>query len=194
MFGHAWLGTNVHCRLEQIGTPHSRNGGEMRVANAHSVVLAAYPQAHPTRDQHGESRTGGEHIGDERSGLDNVLEVVKHEQVVPVSKDRVDPMKKRLGARLPHAHRLANGRRHEGEIRDWCKGDKQYTIREGSFDVSSDRERESGLADATWPGQRDAANVGAEKIGNSGDLRHLADKWGEWDGQGGPQIGHGRLR
>ena len=135
------------------------------------LVLAADPQAHPARDQHGESRTGGKQVGDEGSGLDDMLEVVKHEQVASVSEDRFDPIRKRLGARLARAHGLADGRRDEAGIRDRRKGDEQHAIRERVLDVSGDREREPGLADAAWPGQRDEAHVGAEEeVGSGGDL------------------------
>ena len=95
------------------------------------LVLAADPQAHPTRDQHGQSRTSGEQVGDEGSGLDDVLEVVEHEQVAPVSEDRLDPIRERLGARLARAHGLADGRGDEGGIRDRRKRDEQHAIRKG---------------------------------------------------------------
>ena len=91
-------------------------------------------------------------------------------------------MRKWLGARLARADDLADGRGDESGIRDRRKGDEQHTVRERGFDLSGDREREPGLADAAWPGQRDEAHVGAQQeVSGGGDLRLAANERGKRD-------------
>jgi hypothetical protein len=107
------------------------------------------------RDQDGQLRTRADRLGDTRSCVEQVLEVVEHEQQPLVSDRRRQRVRRaeRLGGRgLDEARVREGGERHPPDtvVVVVCRGRGRL-------------QREPGLAAPAGPGQRNEANVGASK-------------------------------
>ena len=121
------------------------------------------------RDEHGQLRTGGDRLGDAASRLEQMLEVVEHEQqpLVPDSRRQGVLRTEGLGGGgLDEPRICERGERHPPDtvVVVVCGG-------------SGPLQREPGLAASAGPGQRDQPDVGMpEQLGQLLELAGPADE------------------
>ena len=94
------------------------------------LVLPGEAKSGPAGDQDPEVRGRAEQIGHERGGVEDVLEVVQHEQQAPLAHERLKPCDQSV--HCPHRARrgLSDGWRDQIGIRDRREADEAGAIRE----------------------------------------------------------------
>jgi hypothetical protein len=155
----------VH-RLRPLGEqPDGGGAGRRRVRSRRDVerpepvrVLPPHAQDHPAGDQDRQPRAPREEVGEGRGGPDHLLEVVQHQEQVPVPERRHQPLRQRLTARLfdPQAQRR---RGQDGRwVADGRQRDEGGPVPERWPQVGRHGEGQPGLADARWPGDGEQAD------------------------------------
>src|ERR671921_392780 len=98
-------------------------------------------------------------MSEERRGLDDLLEVVKHEQDGPVAQVHLQAVNQRFVSDLTNTNSLGNGGSHQVRVRDRS----QINERDAAWEVISSRrdntQRQPGLAHTTRTGQREERNI-----------------------------------
>jgi hypothetical protein len=106
-----------------------------------------------------------------------MLEVIEHQQELPLAEGVAKTIEHRPRATFTNIKRSRNDRRHERGITDWRQWDKNDAIREGINQKSGDCERQLGLADATRSSEGEQPHIVTlqERAGRV-DLCLAADK------------------
>jgi len=144
-----------------------------------NFVFTREAEPHPARDQHLQVRTRAKEMSEERRGLDDLLEVVKHEQDAPVAQVRPQPVDQRFGSGLTKTNGLGDGGSHQVRVRD--RG--QINERDAVWEVISSRrgnsQRQPGLAHTTRTGQREERNIlTPQELAHCCQLALPANEWG----------------
>ena len=138
---------------------------------------------------------GGEQVADQRRGRQHLLEVVEHQEQVPVAEVPRHAVGQRPVARLPHAEGLRDRRGDEGGVADRGEGDEDDAVGEVAAQLLRDPQGEARLADAAGTGQgQEADAVAAQQVAHGGDLGVPTDEGREGDRQGRGVHGAHRLR
>ena len=112
-----------------------------------------------------------------RSRVDDPLEVVQHQQEIPVPEvggQRVEEIRARL---LPHAQGRGDVRGNQGGIRHRAQVDHVHAVVEPVDLLGGDPQRQAGLANAARPGEGDEPGAG-EQLADLGDLARASDERG----------------
>jgi hypothetical protein len=136
-------------RRVAVRQPEGRNG---------VLALAGEAEPDPAGRQDRQPRAGGEQVGDVRSGLDHLFDVVQDEQQALAAHGRPQPRGERFAAGRPDAEGRRHGRHDQVGGRDGGERDEPDAVREGCFDRRGGRDREPGLAHPAGTGQRQQAD------------------------------------
>ena len=123
------------------------------------VALGAEPQHGAARGEDRDVRARGEELIELGCRSGHLLEVVEHQQRRSLREVLDQGVERRARAFDRRSDGGGNPGQHERRIRDRRERDELGTV-PGFFDRRADRDRESGLADAAGPGQRDQSHVG----------------------------------
>ena len=162
------------------------------------LVLPGEAKPGPAGDEDAEVRGRAEQIGHERGGVEDVLEVVQHEQQLPVAHERLKPGHERFLARFAQAEELRDGWRDKIGMRDRGEADEAGAIREILGKPGSDGQGQPGLAHAARSGQGQQPDIRAahagDEIGNFVLPAHQRREGkGEWQRIGTAyDVDHGR--
>ena len=118
------------------------------------LLLAVDAQRGPAGDEDPQARRAGEHLGQHRGRVDHLLEVVEDEQHPAFAQrlgDAVDHGPVRL---VGHADRARDGRRDQLPFPDRLQRDEPDPVGEVVGGGGRDLQRQTRLADATRPGER----------------------------------------
>jgi hypothetical protein len=129
-------------------------------------------------DEHREARGRGEKPGDERRGLEDVLEVVEHEEHVASGERCRHQLVGALRATLAQPERLGHRRRDEVGGRHGREADHVRTVDVPPGAASGQLQREPRLPGAAGAGEREQPRL-AEQRGGEGELPLAADQRGE---------------
>ena len=143
-------------------------------------ALAAEPQPKPARGQDRESRAGGEQVDDEGRGVDDLLEIVEHEQEVLVAQEGREAGDERFVAGVAHVEDLGNGGGYVIRVADRRKRDEPNAIREGVSAHCGYRKGKAGLAHATRSGKGYYPRVAPKQPPHLTPLPLAADEWRRW--------------
>jgi hypothetical protein len=135
-------------------------------------MLARNAQAHPARAQDLHAGTVHEKIGNERRGLEEMLEIVDHHEEMPVTQERRHARREGLIPHIWHTHRLRDGRGNEVRIANRRQRDECNAVGIAAPEIGRDLKRQPGLADATRAGQCEQRHVVTREQGPH--VRHLA--------------------
>src|SRR5581483_10372271 len=139
------------------------------------LVLGGQPQRRAAGRQHAEAGRAAEELRDPRRRVDQLLEVVEHEQErlrAELSRDRAGALDlERVSDLLGHELRIAQ-RREVDEARRQLGGE-----------LFGDGDREARLAGAARTGQRDEPRVAAEQRGDRRELEPAPDQRRRRNGQ-----------
>jgi hypothetical protein len=115
--------------------------------------------------------TGLEQSAHDRCGLDQVFEVVEHEEPLPGPQRGRQRHQRWLGIGPANAKRLGDGRGDHIGLADGRKLDDVDAIRERIHDIGGDPERQPGLANPAGSGQGHQPDGRvADEGGDAGDL------------------------
>jgi hypothetical protein len=124
-------------------------------------VFPRNPQPDATGDQDLQTGTSDQEPDEQRGGLDDLLEVVQHQQHMVVPQGLDQALCEWATARLADTERLGDGRRHEvrlGERRQVHEADAVGELRR---QLGGHRQRQPGLAHSARTGQRHQTRIGA---------------------------------
>ena len=159
-----------------------------RAAPAAARRTRARPQRRrsgPAGDEHLQAGAGGQEVGDERRRVDDLLEVVEHEQELPSRRAAAEPRHRagRAGSRATPS--ACGDRRARGPGRGpAARATKPTPSAKSAARSLRDPQRQAGLADAAGAGQRHQAHARAAQQGaDSGELALAADEWSERPGE-----------
>ena len=136
----------------QLGQP--RRVGWRRQPGDGELLLAVDAQGGPAGDEDPQARRASEHLGQHRGRVDHLLEVVEDEQHPAFAQrlgNAVDHGPVRL---VGHADRARNGRRDQLPFPDRFQRDEPDAVGEVVGGGGRDLQRQTRLADATRPGER----------------------------------------
>ena len=94
------------------------------------LVFPGEAKSGPARDEDPDVGSSAEQIGHERGGVDDVLEIVQHEQQAPLAHECLKPSDQGLIARIAHAEDVSDGGRDQIGMRDRREADEADAIRE----------------------------------------------------------------
>ncbi len=177
--------------------------------------LGREAQRLPAGGQDRDPGAGGQQPRDERGRLQEVLEVVQHQQQVPVPQSLCQPFGDRPVAGLPHAQRGGHRRRDEARVGQRRQVHEGGAVGDVGSDLLGDPDGQPRLTHPARAGQRDQPDaVSPEQVDGVRHLSVSADQRGQRDGQGragplpmregdqgdrfwaaigGRRVGHGRV-
>ena len=139
-----------------------------------------------------EPRRGRQQLGRERCRLEQVLEVVEHEEQLAIGEEGLECILARLPAALLQRERLGDRVRHDLRLGHGRQRREPRPVGELAGHGACHLEREARLARAARAGEGQQAHAGAED--QRPDLLELpaaADERGQRRGQLGPAVGAG---
>jgi len=93
-------------------------------------ILAGQAQARATRHQQLQPWAGSQQIHQLRCRLEQLLEVVQHQQERFLPECLGEGGERCLGAHDAQLQRVGNGREHQGRLTQGCQGDVAHTVGE----------------------------------------------------------------
>ena len=114
------------------------------------ALLAANMEQGATGDQHHQVGTGGEECRQLGGGRPDLLDVIEHQQEVPVAQKIAEHLPRGLTPDLSQPELSGNRRQHQTRIDDWGQRDKRHTIRKRSGHILSHAQGEASLANPAW--------------------------------------------
>ena len=130
-------------------------------------------------NQHFQARRGGEQLPDSGGCVHHLLEVVQQEQHALFNQVVLEHLRKRLATLFPNVEDLPDSRNDQGRVGHGGEGHKTDPVAKRRGDIRGSLQREPGLADSRWAGQRDDANLWAQQKGlEFGQFALAADQWG----------------
>ena len=150
----------------------------MRVERAHvDDAFGREPKDAPARYEQREPGRGRENRCQLARGLDDVFEVVEHDEKLPSGQLRADRILPARGFALTKAERPRKRRNDLVGARKRGKVDEQRPVRELVPEGAGDLDREPGLADPARPDKRDEPCGGTEqKLAQSLEFAVTADR------------------
>jgi hypothetical protein len=147
-------------------------------------LFAADVERDATGDQNDQIVTAGEQFRHVRRGRPHLLDVVEHEEELPLVKKSGDGIERRLRSRLAQPERTRDRGQHELRVHDRSEGNEDDAVRKRRGHVFGDAQSQARLADATRSSERQQANAIIQEQGADGrDLAIPADQRGQWSGQ-----------
>src|SRR5260370_2143572 len=122
-------------------------------------------QGCPARHEDRQARARCEHISDERSSLQDLFEIVEHEQDVLVAQESTHLLGRLGGSLFAQPECLGDHPWNEGGIADGSQFYEHHAISEPIGEVLSDLECEPCLADTTQSCQGEQAHIAATQQG-----------------------------
>ena len=143
------------------------------------LVLTGEAQRHSTGHQHFQAGCASQELPDLRRGRDDLLEVVEHEQELPVTYGVFEGLQRCARPGFADAQHLGNGGRDQRRISDRRQIDEPNTIREAIQQRGGEREGQARFAGAAGARQREQPHViPQESTANGGEFPLAPDKRG----------------
>src|SRR5262249_4127917 len=117
-------------------------------------------------------------VGQPSAGVEQVLAVVQHQQQQPVGQRRQQRVREELPGHLRHPERAGRRARDEAGIGQRRQLDQPGAVGVGGGEVGGRGQRQSGLAAAARPGQRQQSRL-AQASDDLGQRRLAADEGGQ---------------
>ncbi len=149
-------------------------------------MLPYYVQRTPRGGEQRDARCHAEQFGDHLRGLGKLLEIVEHQQSLPV-RDVLE--ERRRGAAVTgDAERLGNRRPHDRRLGHRREPHEENPVREAIGDRFGSSQSEPGLPDSAWPGHGDQANGvrSGEQILHIAEFRAARDERRQRPGKAAP--------
>ena len=118
----------------------------------------------------------GEEVGDERRRVDDVLEVVEHQEQASRSQIGAQRRLDGLGGGFANAERAGDGGGHQRRGRDRRQRDEPDAIGVRPDQIGGDVQCQAGLAGATGSGEREQADTGLFAAGRGSPPPPLRDR------------------
>src|SRR5713226_4080608 len=116
-------------------------------------------QGCPARHQYREARARCEHISDEQSSLQDLFEIVEHEQDMLVLQESTHLLCKRGGSLFAQPQRLGDHSWNQDGIADRSQFYEDHPISEHICEILGDLECEPCLANTTRPHHSEQASL-----------------------------------
>ena len=143
-------------------------------------MLAVQVQHNPAADEDLQPRPGRQQLGQQRRGLEHLLEVVDHQQELPVAQVRLQLLQGRPVAPLGDVERRGERRGHQRRVAHGGQGDEGRAVGERRLEGARHRQRQARLADAAGPPQGDEPDARAlQQLADGGGLALAADQRGQ---------------
>jgi len=182
-----------------------RGSGRYRIQRRRSVgrgcqgadqepLLGADAQGDPAGDQQRQPRAGFEQLGGQRRRLEQVLQVVQHQQRLAPAQVFHQQLAGGASARLAHPQGARYGRRDQPLVVQRGQVDKDDAVEVGAGQRVGHGQRQARLAHTTGPEQRQQAHRRVGGVQQRPGCRHLgvaADECGRWHRERRPR-GRGR--
>lgn len=156
-----------------------RAGSRQRQGLEPEDLLASEVERLTRRDQYGEAGVPAQQRRELGGRLDDVLEVVEHEQHPPAVEGRVEPLARTgpFGCTDSGGH----GVEHQAMVREGTELHEVDAVLEGGVTGrrGGDLERQARLADAPDADYRDEAGAGGQQVAEGDDLEVAAHQRGE---------------
>ena len=150
----------------------------------HILVLAGEFERHTAGSQYAHVRAEPQQVRDERRCLDDLLEVVEHEEQILVAQECNELLFDRYLASLGHGQRMGNGRSDPVNRDDGREIDEARAVPKAGGGFARDGDGGACFADAAGTDQGHEADVIAvEQPGDASDLTLASDKRGERERQ-----------
>ena len=133
------------------------------------LALPRHPQRGAAGHERRDPRRRGQQRGHLRTGVQNLLEIVEHEQELLAAQEGDELFPALLTRPFAQAQRLDDGRQHHLRGMHIGERDKNHTV--GNLvpgDGARGGHRQAGLADAAGAGQREQPHGGVRKQGEDG--------------------------
>ncbi len=141
------------------------------------IVLAGEAQPARLVDQDRQLGAGGQQLGHQRRGREDLLEVVEEQQRAGRRRNAARPSATDGRANLAHTERLRDGGGDEAGRRPGPAGRTRRPSAKSAASVGRRRQGQAGLADAAGAGQGQEADVAAaQQVADRGDLPLPADQ------------------
>ena len=134
-------------------------GRELQGRNR-ELILTGDVERRPAGDQNLDIRTVGEEVGDERRRIDDVLEVVEHQEQASRSQIGAQRRLYRLGGGFANAERAGDGGGDHRRGGDRRQRDEPDAIGVLPNQFGGHTQGQAGLAGATGSGEREQADSG----------------------------------
>jgi hypothetical protein len=152
-------------------------GWRQRQGRDGKCVLPRHAKHGPARRQAGKPRARFEQLGDERRGLQQMLEVIEHEERALRAYSGGDPLRQGPVAGLADVELLGDGIGDVRGVTDLGQPHEPDAIGETLPDVLGDLQRQPGFAHASRAGEGDEADRGlAEEAADGGELTGSPDQ------------------
>jgi hypothetical protein len=142
------------CRVPIVPCCRQRQGAEG------NLPFRGEPQADATGDQDFQPRAVEKEFTQQRRRVDDLLEVIQHQQELQVSEGAEEPLFNWLHAHVTETEGASNRRRDQIGIGDRPKINKEDPVREIGRSMVGCSNGEAGLATPTGASQRKQANIG----------------------------------
>ncbi len=155
------------------------------------LVLSGEVKGGPAGDEYAEARTGGEQRRELRCPLDHLLEVVQHEQQVPLAQRGLHLFLRGDICNFPQAECLGNGRHDAGRVADRGQRHEAGAIGEVCTHDPRDLQGQARFAHTASPRDGEQAHLWTrEQVTDRHDLLFTTDQGGEGHGEPGqPEFG-----
>ena len=155
-------------------------------------MLPGHPQGDAAGDEHGEERAHAEEGHDVRPGVDDLLEVVEHQEPRPRTEPFGDRLQRRATGVEGNPERASHRRQQlVGRLRR-SQRDEGDATGEHFDHLLGSRDREPGLADAAWTEEREQPHLRIAEITHDPlELVRATDqrRRGVGEVDGGPTVG-----
>jgi hypothetical protein len=151
------------------------------------LLLAPQPQHRPARDQHLEARGSRQQLGHDRGSLQDLLEVVQHQQELLLIQVALQVLQRWGAPRLLQAQGVGDRGGDQTRIGEGSQIHEEHAFRELLHHVGSELEGEAGLAGAAGAREGEEAHLlPVEQPSGGSQLVFAAD---EGRGLGGQVMG-----
>ena len=148
-----------------------------------------------TRHQQLQSRCSRQQVGQQRCGVEEVLEVVEQQQQALVAQELLQLGDKRLAAGFPYPQCLGHGADDESGIANRHQVDEVHAIDEVFDQIGRHLHAQAGLANATGASERHQVRVRpAQQLTQRGTFLFAPDQRRGLRRQGGAHAGGRRAR
>ena len=184
--GGGVVGGQFEVRADSLGAieekGNGRGGGQLldrrelaRVGQGQGrdriLALAAQAQGGPAGDEQRQVRAGGQQLGRQGDGADELLEVIEDDQDLAAGQGGDQPLLERRFAFFAQAEALGDHRQGDDRVAGEGQGDEGDTAREVGPEQAGQLQRQPGLADAAGAGQGDETHIlAAQQIPDRGQL------------------------
>jgi hypothetical protein len=159
-------------RTSRSGRPSVSGEGE---GSDETLVFSRQVQGHAARGQDPEAGGRVQQSVHRRSRVDDLLEVVQHQEEITVPEvggQRVEDIRARL---LPHAQGRGDVRGNQGRVRHRAQVDHVHAVLDPVHLLGGDPQRQARLASAARPGEGEEPGA-AEQLADLGDLALASDE------------------